>query len=206
MQEDSWVQYSAKFRGAVLPTGSLWGEIVSHSDASGKHGHTTTWSQNAGKQLGHGLAIMHTALDQSQQIRILTILNAPLRSIYAYKAICSKVLLHLLEWAEIHGNDGMNDRMIFSWKALQSADASVAISVLTTQNITKNFRVTGLFRLQSWKPKGSRSISATLGMTEEWLPMERKGHQFADRMPRPDNLHEYWSLTHYVGKIKFLEK
>ena len=59
-------------------------------------------------------------------------------------------------------------------KSTKSADASVAISVLTTQ-ITKNFRVTGLFRLQSWKPKGSRSISATLGMTKSGYPWREKG-------------------------------
>ena len=38
-------------------------------------------------------------------------------------------------------------------KSTKSADASVAINT-----VHKNVRVTGLFRLQSWKPKVSRSI------------------------------------------------
>ena len=66
-------------------------------------------------------------------------------------------------------------------KSTQSADASVAISVLTTQ-ITKNFRVTGLFRLQSWKPKG-RSISATLGMTKSGYPWIEKGISLLTECP-----------------------
>ena len=67
-------------------------------------------------------------------------------------------------------------------KSTKSADASVAISVLTTQ-ITKNFRVTGLFRLQSWKPKGSRSISATLGMTKSGYPWREKGISLLTECP-----------------------
>ena len=44
-------------------------------------------------------------------------------------------------------------------KSTKSADASVAINT-----VHKNVRVTGLFRLQSWKPKVSRSISASLAI------------------------------------------
>ena len=67
--------------------------------------------------------------------------------------------------------------MIFTMKSTKSADASAQ------HRSQKKFMVTGLFRLQPWKPKGSRSISATLGMTKSGYPWREKGISLLTECP-----------------------
>ena len=65
-------------------------------------------------------------------------------------------------------------------KSTKSADALVAISVLTTQ-ITKKFQGHGT--LSASVLEGSRSISATLGMTKSGYPWREKGISLLTECP-----------------------